>query len=121
MRELKRTCVVGAGSIGSLFAGHLGSVAESTVLVRRQEHADCLNTNGLRVSGKSSLQTPVLASTDPAALGDADLGEILGLADLVSAVKARDEFFTPAEQALAARVGEEKIGAGLATLLVRCG
>ena len=73
MRELKRTCVVGAGSIGSLFAGHLGSVAESTVLVRRQEHADCLNTNGLRVSGKSSLQTPVLASTDPAALGDADL------------------------------------------------
>jgi 2-dehydropantoate 2-reductase len=73
MREIKRTCIVGAGSIGSLFAGHLGSVVESTVLTRRQVHADCLNANGLRVSGKSSLHSQIIASTDPAELGDVEL------------------------------------------------
>jgi 2-dehydropantoate 2-reductase len=73
MREIKRTCIVGAGSIGSLFAGHLGSVVESTVLTRRQVHADCLNANGLRVSGKSRLHSQIIASTDPAELGDVEL------------------------------------------------
>jgi 2-dehydropantoate 2-reductase len=73
MREIKRTCIVGAGSIGSLFAGHLGSVVESTVLTRRQEHADCLNANGLTVSGKSRLHSQIIASTDPAELGDVEL------------------------------------------------
>ncbi len=55
MKEIKRTCVVGAGAIGSLFAGHLGSVAESTVLARRQEHADRLNCGVLKGGGKSNL------------------------------------------------------------------
>ena len=73
MKQIKRTCVVGAGSIGSLFAGHLGSIVESTVLTRRQEHTDSLNTNGLQVSGKSCLQSPIIASMDPADLGDVDL------------------------------------------------
>ena len=73
MREIKRTCVVGAGAIGSLFAGHLGSVAQSTVLTRRAEHAAQLNTEGLRVSGKSDTHCPIIASTDPADLGDVDL------------------------------------------------
>lgn len=73
MTELKRTCVVGAGAIGSLFAGHFGTVAESTVLVRRQEHADALNDEGLRVSGKSDIHSDIVASTDPADLGDVDL------------------------------------------------
>ncbi len=66
-------CVVGAGAIGSLFAGHLGTVVETTVLTRRQEHAAALNREGLRVSGKSSLHPKVLASTNPADLGDCDL------------------------------------------------
>jgi len=73
MKEIKRTCVVGAGTIGSLFAGHFGSVVESTVLTRREEHAAALNEQGLRVSGKSQLQSPIIASTDPARLGDVDL------------------------------------------------
>ncbi|MEJ8569762.1 ketopantoate reductase family protein [Elongatibacter sediminis] len=73
MTDIKRTCVVGAGAIGSLFAGHLGTVAESTVLVRRSEHADALNAEGLKVSGKSDLQTKIIASTDPADLGEVDL------------------------------------------------
>jgi 2-dehydropantoate 2-reductase len=43
------------------------------VLTRRQEHADALEREGLRVSGKSELQARVHASTDAAALGDVDL------------------------------------------------
>lgn len=73
MRDIKRTCVVGAGAIGSLFAGHLATVAVSTVLTRREEHARQLNEQGLRVSGKSELTSKIVAATDPAALGDVDL------------------------------------------------
>lgn len=73
MKEIKRTCVVGAGAIGSLFAGHLGTVVESTVLTRRQEHAERLNADGLKVSGKTQVHSRIAASTDPADLGDVDL------------------------------------------------
>jgi 2-dehydropantoate 2-reductase len=71
--KLERICVVGAGAIGSLLIGHLGSVVETTVLTRREDHAKSLNREGLRVSGKSELQTSVTASTNPADLGDIDL------------------------------------------------
>ena len=71
--KLERICIVGAGAIGSLLAGHIGSVVETTVLTRREEHASSLNDHGLKVSGKSELQTTVTASTDPADLGDIDL------------------------------------------------
>ncbi len=75
MTEIKRVCVVGAGAIGSLFAGHLGALREieMTVLTRRQQHARALNQHGLEVSGKAKLHAPVLASTDPADLGDVQL------------------------------------------------
>jgi 2-dehydropantoate 2-reductase len=72
-KPIKRVCVAGAGAIGSLFAGHLDRVAVSTVLVRRQDHADQLNALGLKVSGKTNHQAKVLASTNPADLGDVDL------------------------------------------------
>jgi 2-dehydropantoate 2-reductase len=71
--KLERVCVVGAGAIGSLLIGHLGTVVEITVLTRREEHASSLNEQGLKVSGKSELQTTVKASTNPADLGDIDL------------------------------------------------
>lgn len=75
MPEIKRVCIVGAGAIGSLLVGHIGALPDvkMTVLVRREGHAADLNENGLKVSGKSSLQAEVLASTDPAELGEADL------------------------------------------------
>ena len=52
-RVIERVCVVGAGVIGSLYAGHLAQVAEVSVLTRREEHARALNERGLRVSGRS--------------------------------------------------------------------
>ena len=66
-------CVIGAGSIGSLCAGHLGQVADVSVLVRRPEHAADLNAHGLRVSGKSDFTSQVVAVTDPAKLPEPQL------------------------------------------------
>lgn len=73
MRKIERVCIVGAGSIGSLYAGHLADVAEVKILTRREDHARRLNRDGLRVSGKSLRQAEVVAATDPAALGEVDL------------------------------------------------
>jgi 2-dehydropantoate 2-reductase len=65
--------VAGAGSIGSLLAGHLARVADVTVLTRREEHARALAENGLRVSGRSDFTAQVAATADPARLPDAEL------------------------------------------------
>ena len=62
---MERVCIVGAGVIGSLFAGHLARVCEVSVLTRRREHADALNEGGLRVSGKTEYLAQVTASDDP--------------------------------------------------------
>jgi 2-dehydropantoate 2-reductase len=70
--SLNRICVAGAGTIGSLFAGHLARVADVSVLTRREEHAQALNEHGLRVSGRAEFTAALRAASDPAAL-DADL------------------------------------------------
>ena len=36
---ISRVCVIGAGTIGSLIAGHLAAVCDVSVLTRRPEHA----------------------------------------------------------------------------------
>lgn len=71
---IERVCVIGAGSIGSLFAGHLAQVCEVSVLTRRREHAEALNRDGLRVTGRSELHARVVASADPDELPAFDLG-----------------------------------------------
>jgi 2-dehydropantoate 2-reductase len=60
-----KVVVAGAGSIGSLLAGHLARVAEVTVLTRREEHATALRENGLRVSGRSDFTAQLAATADP--------------------------------------------------------
>lgn len=89
MTPIRSVCIVGAGAIGSLFTGHLGSTVETKVLVRRREHADELNRQGLRVSGKSELHAAVRASTDPASLGHADVVIIATKASAVETVARR--------------------------------
>src|SRR4051794_3778210 len=66
-------CVAGAGTIGSLLAAHLGRVTDVSVLVRREEHAHALNTEGLRVSGRSDFTARVTAATNAADLPLPDL------------------------------------------------
>jgi 2-dehydropantoate 2-reductase len=70
---IERVCIIGAGVIGSLFAGHLARVCEVSVLTRRQEHAEALNEGGLRVSGKTDHQAVITAAVDPAALPEFDV------------------------------------------------
>jgi 2-dehydropantoate 2-reductase len=84
-RAIESVCVVGAGAIGSLFAGHLGTVARVSVLVRRAEHAAEVNAHGLRVSGKSSLQATLRAATHAGDLGEVDLVIIATKATAVEA------------------------------------
>jgi 2-dehydropantoate 2-reductase len=71
---IERVCVVGAGVIGSLFAGHLAQIVDVSVLTRRRRHADALNEEGLHVSGRSDLHAHVTASDDPDDLPPFDLG-----------------------------------------------
>ncbi|MGV1047279.1 MAG: ketopantoate reductase family protein [Solirubrobacterales bacterium] len=68
-----RVCVIGAGTIGSLIAGHVASQAEVSILTRREEHAAALNRDGLRIVGKAELHADVVASADPAGIPDFDL------------------------------------------------
>jgi 2-dehydropantoate 2-reductase len=69
-----RVCVVGAGSIGSLFAAHLATVTDVLVLTRREEHARALNEQGLQVTGRHEFTARVTAASDPGDLPDFDLG-----------------------------------------------
>ena len=69
-------CVIGAGSIGSLLAGHLATVTDVLVLTRREDHARALNEQGLRVSGRHDFTARVTAASDPQDLPDFHLGII---------------------------------------------
>jgi 2-dehydropantoate 2-reductase len=71
---IERVCIVGAGTIGSLFAGHLAQVADVTVLTRRRDHADALAERGLRIVGRSDVLSSVTATADVADVRDFDLG-----------------------------------------------
>jgi 2-dehydropantoate 2-reductase len=70
---VRRVCVAGAGTIGSLLAAHLARVTEVSVLTRREEHARALNEHGLTVTGRAEFTAPVVASTDPANLPEPEL------------------------------------------------
>ncbi|MGB8771014.1 MAG: 2-dehydropantoate 2-reductase [Candidatus Korobacteraceae bacterium] len=71
---MNRILIVGAGAIGSLYAAHLARVAEVWVLVRREEHARCINERGIRVTGNSEFHARLKASTDPRELPEFDFG-----------------------------------------------
>jgi 2-dehydropantoate 2-reductase len=75
--------------IGSLFAGHLGRVAEVSVLCRREEHATALNEEGLRVSGRHDFVTRVAAATDPAELPEPELALVATKTTELAAAAAR--------------------------------
>jgi 2-dehydropantoate 2-reductase len=82
-------CVVGGGVIGSLYAGHLASVADVSVLTRRPEHARALGEHGLTISGKSKREARLTAAADPAELPDFDLGILATKATDLESAAAR--------------------------------
>ncbi len=61
---IKRVCIIGCGSIGSLYAAHLAKV----------KHAEALNRDGLQVSGTHQFHAKLHASHDPGRLSEFDLG-----------------------------------------------
>jgi 2-dehydropantoate 2-reductase len=71
---MKRVCIIGCGSIGSLYAAHLARVAEVWAFVRRAEHAQALNEHGLRVSGTHEFHANLGATNDPSMLPQFDFG-----------------------------------------------
>jgi 2-dehydropantoate 2-reductase len=70
---IDRVCIVGGGVIGSLFAGHLARVSDVSVLTRRREHAEALERDGLRVSGRHEFTARLRASVEPSELGSPQL------------------------------------------------
>jgi len=73
---ISRVCVIGAGTIGSLIAGHLAAVCDVSVLTRRPEHAAQLREHGLRISGKHDRQAGLFATAEPAQLPAFEIGII---------------------------------------------
>ncbi len=90
-----KTVIIGAGAMGCLFGGLLtASGAEVWLVDVWQEHVDALNARGLSYEWQGETRTiPVRATTDPAAIGTADLAVIF--------VKS---MHTPAAAETAARV-----------------
>ena len=86
---MNRVCIVGCGAIGSLYAAHLARVAEVWALVRRREHADALNRDGLRVTGKHEFHASLKATTRPEDLPPCDLAIVASKATQV------EESFAP--------------------------
>ena len=71
---MKQVCIIGCGSIGSLYAAHLARVADVWAFVRRADHAYALNRDGLRVSGKHNFSMALKATANPRELPEFDLG-----------------------------------------------
>ena len=71
---MKQVCIIGCGSIGSLYAAHLARVADVWAFVRRADHACALNRDGLRVSGKHNFSMALKATANPRELPEFDLG-----------------------------------------------
>ncbi len=70
----QKICIIGCGSIGSLYAAHLSRIADVYAFVRREEHACALNEKGLRVSDTHEFTANLRATTKPAEIPDCDLG-----------------------------------------------
>lgn len=83
--QMKRVCIVGCGAIGSLYAAHLARVAEVWALVRRADHAQALNRDGLRVSGRHEFHVSLKAATRPDQLPDCELAIVATKATQVEA------------------------------------
>jgi 2-dehydropantoate 2-reductase len=73
---MKKVCIIGCGAIGSLYAAHLARVAEVWAFVRREDHANALNHDGLRVTGSHEFSVKLRATTTPTEIPECDFGII---------------------------------------------
>jgi 2-dehydropantoate 2-reductase len=117
---IERVCIIGCGSIGSLYAAHLAKVTEVWAFVRRPEHAEALNRDGLKVSGTHQFHAKLHASHDPARLPEFDLGIVSSKAtQTAEAVRPVAHLFKKGAILSAQNgLGGEEIIAGLADTFV---
>src|SRR3954462_1712162 len=73
---MKKVCIIGCGAIGSLYAAHLARVSEVWAFVRREDHAQALNREGLHVTGSHEFAVKLRATTNPGDLPEFDFGII---------------------------------------------
>jgi 2-dehydropantoate 2-reductase len=120
---MKRICIIGCGSIGSLYAAHLARVSEVWAFVRRADHAQALNEHGLRVSGSHELHANLRATNDPSTLPQFDLGIVCSKAtQTLEAVRPVAHLFQ--EGAILSSqngLGSEEVIAGVAKTYVMRG
>jgi 2-dehydropantoate 2-reductase len=101
----QRVCVVGAGSIGSLYAAHLATVCAVSVLTRRPEHAEALNRDGLRVSGRHDFTARITAAAGAAELPEPDLVIVATKTTEVASAAAAVEGHFPAATVMTVQNG----------------
>jgi 2-dehydropantoate 2-reductase len=120
---MKRVCIIGCGSIGSLYAAHLARVADVWAFVRRADHARALNEHGLRVSGTHDFHSSVRASNDPSALPQFDFGIVSCKAtQTLEAVSPVAHLFTSGAILSSQNgLGSEEVIAGIAKTFVMRG
>jgi 2-dehydropantoate 2-reductase len=71
-----RVCIVGCGSIGSLFAAHLAQVEDVEVWAYDvvAGHVEAINEHGLKLTGHADLLARVQARTDPSQIPPCEFG-----------------------------------------------
>ena len=69
-----KAAVLGAGAVGCFFGGMLARAGHAVTLIGRPLHVEAIRRSGLRFEAKTfDERVPVEASTDPAAVGGAEL------------------------------------------------
>src|SRR5580704_3724776 len=71
-----KVCVIGCGSVGSIFAAHLAKAGEVEVWAYDvwKDHIDAVNADGLRISGAAEITARLHATSDPQKLPRCDYG-----------------------------------------------
>ena len=85
-----RICVVGAGAIGGLYAGHLAQLDDVEVWAYdvSAEHVEAINRDGLRLTGRATLTARVHARTDAGSIPPCELGIVAVKATATDAAMA---------------------------------
>jgi 2-dehydropantoate 2-reductase len=69
-----KIAVMGAGAVGCYYGGRLAQAGHTVTLIGRPRHVEAIAAAGLRLeSGGAAVAIPIGATTEPAAVADADL------------------------------------------------
>ena len=92
-----KIAVMGAGAVGCYYGGLLARAGHAVTLIGRPIHVEAIRHNGLRLqTADADLHLPLAASTEPAAVCDAEIVLCcVKTADTASAAAAMAPFLSP--------------------------